>query len=200
MHVDRLSWCLSRLYQGPTEPSPPLSFIHLPPSCSHLLYHVHSFCEASLSFAFSFFLSHNHLFLIFQPKSLRVSTPLSFSSMWTPTITHPFVVFERSSEAHGLNELCESPDFFLGVLGRLLHVAELRDEKQKNSEGRTENGVKEKGRQKERKMRDKDRRVRWKVFRRTRVKEKEKSKKDEGEWKQPRQRWQFKMKLLLKQA
>lgn len=37
-------------------------------------------------------------------------------------ITHPFVIFERSCEAHGLDELCKCPDFFLCVLGGLLHV------------------------------------------------------------------------------
>lgn len=45
----------------------------------------------------------------------------------TPSMTHPFVVFERSSEAHGLNELCEGADFFLCVLGCLLHAVELTE-------------------------------------------------------------------------
>lgn len=49
------------------------------------------------------------------------------------SITHPFVVFQRSSEAHCLDELCEGADFFLAearssVLRRLPHTAELTDD------------------------------------------------------------------------
>lgn len=54
--------------------------------------------------------------------------------------THPFVVFEGSGEAHGLNEFREGPDFFLCVLGSLLHIVELTDDKPESSEGEVEWG------------------------------------------------------------
>lgn len=50
-----------------------------------------------------------------------------------PSIAHPFVVLQRSCEAHGLNELCEGPDFFLAVLGCLLHTAELTNETERKT-------------------------------------------------------------------
>lgn len=51
--------------------------------------------------------------------------------------THPFIVFERSREAHRLDELCEGADLLLRVLTRLLHVTELKDKKKKWSGEKT---------------------------------------------------------------
>lgn len=93
-----------------------------------------------------------------EASPLHVHSPLS-------TITHPFVVFERPSEAHGLDELGEGPDLLLCVLGRLLHIVELTDDKWKTSEGRMTEEVKNRvrgnnrtekeERKRERKTRDK---------------------------------------------
>jgi len=43
--------------------------------------------------------------------------------------THPFVVFERRRETHGLYELGEGPDLLFCVLRRLLHITELEGKK-----------------------------------------------------------------------
>lgn len=74
-------------------------------------------------------------------------------SVLTPplsTITHPFVVFERPSEAHGLDELGEGPNLLLCVLGRLFHIVELTDDKWKSSERRMTEEVKNRVRGKNR--------------------------------------------------
>ena len=49
------------------------------------------------------------------------------------SITHPFVVLERSCEAHGLDELGEGSYLLIRVLGRLLHVTKLQDHKQRRT-------------------------------------------------------------------
>lgn len=64
--------------------------------------------------------NHHHL-LVFSPRLTRLFC------------THPFIVFERSREAHRLDELCEGTDLLVRVLMRLLHVTELKDKKKKRS-------------------------------------------------------------------
>lgn len=64
--------------------------------------------------------NHHHL-LVFSPRLTRLFC------------THPFIVFERSREAHRLDELCEGADLLVRVLMRLLHVTELKDKKKKRS-------------------------------------------------------------------
>lgn len=61
------------------------------------------------------------------PVELRILVPPPNLS-----ITHPFVVFERPGEAHGLDELGEGSDLLLCVLGRLLHITELQDHKHRH--------------------------------------------------------------------
>lgn len=69
-------------------------------------------------------LNHHHL-LVFSPRLTRLFC------------THPFIVFERSREAHRLDELCEGADLLVRVLMRLLHVTELKDKKKKRSGEKT---------------------------------------------------------------